>query len=442
MAAITAREIDRKAPGEPAPAEGLDEAGRYLVMLRWVLIIAIAYVVLFSRPLDELAPPAALFIALYLGSNLVVAHLLQSRLRRNAVEWGVVVTDIAAVTLAISMTGEERGELFVLYFVVLFLSALADGVLLAAGAAVFIGAAHLYTAAEFIDAGTLVSEGYAVRIPFLFAVALFFGHLVQRARSQERERQAAAMRARRMELLSTVSHDLRNPLGVVDALAGLLIDGDAGPLNGDQQTLLQRMRVSIRQVLHLANNLIDAERIELDNLPVHREFCDLRNTIDETLVVADVAAGLKGVALVAELPAEQIYASVDCVQIERAIANVLGNAIKFTPAGGVVRVSIDRRDGWLSFSVEDGGPGFAAEQLREIGRKHSTGPQRKGGGTGLGLYIAAAAVRAHGGRLGAVNRVGGGARVTLDLPAPLGSESLREVVVAPVPEQATLAAAG
>src|SRR5690606_8576010 len=95
---------------------------------------------------------------------------------------------------------------------------------------------------------------------------LFFGHLVQTARAQQREAQGAMLRAQRMELLSTVSHDLRNPLGVIDSLTGLLLDGDAGRLNGDQQTLLQRIRVSIRQVLNLSNNLIDAERIELNNL--------------------------------------------------------------------------------------------------------------------------------------------------------------------------------
>lgn len=399
-----------------APGDRLDEAGRYLLLLRWVLIIAIAYVVLFSRPMETASPAAAVFIAVYLGSNLVLAQLLQSRLARSAIEWGVVVVDIAAVTLAIAMTGEASGELFVLYFVVLFLSALADGVALAVLAALFIGAAHLHTAAGFQDFSALVREGYTVRIPFLFAVALFFGHVVQRARLQQRERQRVAQRAQRMELLSTVSHDLRNPLGVVDALAGLLLEGDAGRLNADQETLLQRMRVSIRQVLNLANNLVDAERIELDSLPLRPEVCDLRNSIEETLVVAEVAAALKGVKLSAELPSVPVLVVVDSVQIERAVANVLGNAIKFTPPGGVVRLSIERDRDALRVAVEDGGPGFSPEQLRDFGRKHGLGKSPKSG-SGLGLYIAVAVARAHGGRLSAVNLRRGGARVTMEIVA-------------------------
>ena len=416
------------------PAGQLDEAGRYLLLLRWVLIIAIAYVVIFSRPLEEIPPATAAFIALYLGSNLGLANLLRSGVKRAALDWSVVVVDIVAVAVALSLAGEGNGELFVLYFVVLFLSALADGVLLAVVAALFIAAAHLYTASGFVDAAALIHDGYIVRVPFLFAVALFFGHLVQTARAQQREAQGAMLRAQRMELLSTVSHDLRNPLGVIDSLTGLLLDGDAGRLNGDQQTLLQRIRVSIRQVLNLSNNLIDAERIELDNLALRLESCDLRGLIEETLVIAEVAAGLKGVSLAVEMPPSPVIATVDPVQIERAVSNILGNAVKFTPAGGSVRLSMNQENGFVRLAVLDSGPGFSEDLLRKLGRKYQLDASLKGTGSGLGLFIAATAARTHGGRLLAVNRSDGGARVTIEITARHAEECASEVIADRVSE--------
>jgi len=399
-----------------APANSLDESGHSLVMLRWVLIIAIAYVVLFSHPLTQMAPTAAVFVALYLGSNIGLAEMMRRRLYQGWLEWFVVGLDVLAITVAIYLTGEGSGDLFVLYFVVLFLSALTDGVLLAVGAALFIGAAHLYTASGFVDLGELIQKGYMVRIPFLFAVALFFGNLVQRARAQERDTQGKVLRAQRMEILSTVSHDLRNPLGVIDSLAGLLLDGDAGRLNADQASLVQRIRASIRQVLHLSNNLIDAERIELNSFSLRLEPCDLRVVLEEALVMANTAASLKGISLTSEIPTTKIHAEVDPVQIERAVSNLLGNAIKFTPAGGSVRLALRREGRGLRIEVSDSGPGLPDALLRDLGRKHLLGGQVPGSGSGLGVFIAAAVSRAHGGRLVAKNHRDAGATVALEIP--------------------------
>ncbi len=398
---------------------------RVLVMLRWVLIIAIAYLVLFSAPLGAPSATIGVFVALYLGSNVVLAELASRESRHWWLEWSVVVLDITAVTTALYLSGDGGGELFVLYFVVLFLSALLDGVLLAAGAALLIGVAHLYTASTFVDAGELIRHGYMVRVPFLFAVALFFGHLVQNSRSRQRVADDRRMRAQRMEILSTVSHDLRNPLGVIDSLAELLMDGDAGPLAREQESLVRRIRVSIRQVLHLSNNLIDAERIELDNFTLRREPCDLCSVVEESLVVASAAADLKGVALKSDLPAHARM-SADSVQIERAISNLLGNAIKFTPRGGEVRLAMCHREEGTEISIVDTGPGFPESLLADLGRKHLFGADPKSTGSGLGLFIADTVMKAHGGWLSAENLSGGGSRVALNLPGEASETDLAD----------------
>src|SRR5580765_371817 len=131
-----------------------------IVLLRWVLIVATSYLVVFSRPLSEVTPAMGLFVAAYLASNIVVTELLP-RLRSAAcLEWVLVVIDIAALSLAIVLTGSPGHDLFVLYFAVLFLSALSERIGLIVGAALLITIAHLYTVSRFVDVGVLFQQGY------------------------------------------------------------------------------------------------------------------------------------------------------------------------------------------------------------------------------------------------------------------------------------------
>ncbi len=408
--------IGRETGSGDANQDGARSDVEMLILLRWVLIIAIAYLVLFSRPLAMITPAASIFIALYLGSNLVVQKIVAHMQRSPLFEWGVVLLDVTAVSLALFLTGEPTGELFVLYFVVLFASALADGVGLAVGAAVFVGIAHLYTASGFLEIGELVRRGYMVRIPFLFAVALFFGNLVQSARAKQRLAAERERRAQRMEFLSTVSHDLRNPLGVIESLADLLIDGDAGELSSEQANLVQRILVSIRQVLNLSNNLIEAERIDVGNFSLRTKKVDLRAVIEGTLVTAATAADLKRISLKTNLPDVPAIADVDAVQIERSLANLLGNAIKFTPENGNVACSLTHSDGAWAVEIRDSGPGIPTHLLGDVGRKHLIDADVTGSGSGLGLFISAAVAIAHGGSLHAEIPATGGTAITLTLP--------------------------
>jgi signal transduction histidine kinase len=146
------------------------------------------------------------------------------------------------------------------------------------------------------------------------------------------------------------------------------------------------------------------------------EACDVRAVLEEALVMADTAASLKGIALTSEIPATLIHAEVDPVQIERAVSNLLGNAIKFTPPGGAVRLALRREGRGLRIEVSDSGPGLPEALLRDLGRKHLLGGQVAGAGSGLGVFIAAAVTRAHGGRLVAKNHRDGGATVALEIP--------------------------
>ena len=406
-----------------------------ILLLRWVLIITTAYLVLFSRPLSEVSPVVALFVAAYLGSNVLLTEWLP-RLRSAAVlEWTVVAVDTIALTVALALTGGGTGgDLFVLYFAVLFLSALSERIGLVVGAALLITVANLYTVVQYQGIAALLAQGYMLRVPFLFVVALFFGQLVHVAREREREAEAQQARELRLDLLSGVSHDLKNPLGVIESLADLLLDGSAGDLNFQQADLTRRIRASTRQVITLSQNLIDAERIEAGRLVVMPRRASLSKVVDDALVVARSASAIKGVALQARVEPDLPLLVLDTVQMERVIANLLGNAIKFTPAGGRVRLDAHRQRGAVLLDVADDGPGIPPEELPRLAEPHFRGARSRGiDGAGLGLFIVRAVVEAHGGTVRIASTVGEGTAITVVLPVEPPAEMAGDGALTPAP---------
>ncbi|MBX3027760.1 hypothetical protein KF840_22930 [bacterium] len=405
-----------------------------ILLLRWVLIVTTAYLVLFSRPLSEMSPWVALFVAAYLGSNVLLTEWLPRLRSAAALEWTVVAVDTLALTLALALTGAAGGDLFVLYFAVLFLSALSERIGLVVGAALLITVANLYTVVEYQGIGALLAQGYMLRVPFLFVVALFFGQLVHLARNRERDAEAQQARALRLDLLSGVSHDLKNPLGVIESLADLLLDGSAGELNPQQADLTRRIRASTRQVITLSQNLIDAERIEAGRLVVQPRSASLAAVVDDALVVARSASAIKGVALQTRVDANLPLLALDAVQMERVIANLLGNAIKFTPAGGRVRLGARRQRGMVQLTVADDGPGIPPDELPRLAEPHFRGVRSRGiDGAGLGLFIVRAVVEAHGGSVRVESAVGEGTTVTVALPIDPAPQVAGDAAPAPRP---------
>ena len=429
-----------------ASAIGVPHHVHTVVLLRWVLIIATSYLVLFSRPLAEVTPGIALFVAGYLASNVALTELAPRLRAAGVFDWLVIIVDTAALALAVALTGSSSSDFYVLYFAVLFLSALSERIGLVVGAALLVTLTHLYTMSHFLDAHVLWSTGYLLRIPFLFVVALFFSHVVHHARERERTIEHHRAHDLRLDLLSSLSHDLKNALGVIDALAELLLDGSAGALNDDQTDLTRRIQGSTRQVIALAQNLIDAERVEAGRLVLQRRRVRMTKVIDDALVVAGSASEIKGVALQSTVERGLPAIAVDVVQIDRVLANLLGNAIKFTPAGGRVRLSARARAEGVEVAVTDDGPGIPAEELPRLSERHFRGSRSTGvEGSGLGLFIVRAVVEAHGGTLRIASGIGRGTSATVWLPLGTADDpraAAPDPAVLPVIEAARAAQVG
>jgi signal transduction histidine kinase len=337
----------------------------------------------------------------------------------------VVVFDTVAASTAVMLTRSAASDFFPVYFLIVFLGALTQRLGLLAAAAVLISVVHLSTISQFVSLHDLLTRGYMLRIPFLLAVALFFGYEVEGTYQRERAAEAAARKRRRVDFLSAVTHDLKNPLGGIQSLAELLLDGSAGALTPEQASLTRRIHASAVHVLQLAVNSLDATRIRSGRLTLLRTPASITDIVERVVMRARSASDLKGIALRWSADPPPPIVAIDVLQIERVIANLLDNAIKYTAPGGTVTTTISTLPGQLTLEVCDSGQGIPPAELPVIFGKYRRRAATLGiDGSGLGLFIVKGIVEAHGGSVDAQSSVGVGTCITVRLPtAQAGSQT-------------------
>jgi signal transduction histidine kinase len=205
--------------------------------------------------------------------------------------------------------------------------------------------------------------------------------------------------ATRDQFLATVSHDLRSLLGGLALNAQLLAeqtsDGPLGAMMIKHASTSQRL---LARMNRLVNDLLDMVSIDAGQLSVVTEEVDVRSILRDTMEAFEPIAGAKRVALVSTFESQQLLARLDADRIVQVLANLVSNAIKFTPAGGGVTIDICIEQGELHFSVSDTGIGMPEHELDAVfERFRQVSKDRRG--LGLGLYIAKGVVEAHGGRI-------------------------------------------
>jgi len=237
--------------------------------------------------------------------------------------------------------------------------------------------------------------------------------------SHERSRSDDAV-ATRDEFLGIVSHDLRNLLGAVMGFAGLIAKAELGELEHESAQVLahaRRIQRSGARMNRLIGDLVDVASIEAGALAVTPQLGDPRQVVSEAVDTFQAQASASGVSLAAEsAPASSANAELDPARILQVLANLIGNAIKFTPPGGSVVVQFERTEQELRFAVRDTGRGIRADQLQSIFERFHQVEKREGQGVGLGLYISKCIVQGHGGHIWAESRPGEGSTFVFTLP--------------------------
>jgi len=240
--------------------------------------------------------------------------------------------------------------------------------------------------------------------------------------TQIREKENALRRAVRVreEVVSVVSHDLRNPLGVVAGAADLLLELPLGEAERRKQANI--IRRSAQRMGRLIQDLLDIARIEAGALVVRPGVEHMGGIVEEIHANFTPQAEERGVALVKEIDPDVPPALVDADRIHQAVSNLVANALKFTPPGGTIRVGAraDDEDGWVVLSVADTGPGIPEEVRDRLFDRFWQASRHDRTGAGLGLAIVRGIAEAHGGRIEVLSRPGEGATFSLHLRAAAG----------------------
>ncbi|MBX5237271.1 hybrid sensor histidine kinase/response regulator [Rhizobium sp. NLR22b] len=242
------------------------------------------------------------------------------------------------------------------------------------------------------------------------------------AQSRESARQKAEYNsAAKSRLLATVSHEVRTPLSGILGMTHLLAETR---LTQEQQNYLANIRQSGHALTQLVEDLLDFSTIEVGRFELHPRSESLRKLLESVVEMLAHRAHEKGIEIGAtvssDVPEKMNF---DAARLRQVLFNVIGNAVKFTQAGGVfIRVSLDASN--LLITVTDTGPGMTAEeQARVFGEFEQGGNVAdKSGGTGLGLAISARIMREFDGALTVTSEKGKGSTFTIRFPIELDSE--------------------
>ncbi|MGE3909421.1 MAG: ATP-binding protein [Chloroflexota bacterium] len=299
----------------------------------------------------------------------------------------------------------------------------------------------------FADLRTLASSA-------LQRIAMMANHAaniveVARLAEQGTERQAELERVSavldeidrmKAEFLSMISHELRTPLTAIIGYTDLLLREIHGPLNERQGHHQQAVRKAAHRLLGLINDLLDVNRLESGQISLQLEPVSLVEAVQRAVLEVEAAAHERGISLRLDLPSEAMTVTADRERLRQILVNLLDNAMKFTPGGGVVTVHVERQGETAAVAVQDSGVGVPPEQLSRIwDRFHQadSSSRRHFGGTGLGLAIVRHLVERHEGQVSAVSE-GTGQGSTFAFTLPITGAAAQPVVPTEVPPEAPL----
>jgi PAS domain S-box-containing protein len=223
------------------------------------------------------------------------------------------------------------------------------------------------------------------------------------------------------EVVSTISHELRTPIATIQGYSELLADGDLGALTPRQADAVAKVLRSTARLSSLVDDLVHLDRTgSADEVPLRREPTDVAALVVTARESLHQLARARDLTLAVQVPEEPVLVLGDAPALARVVANVAGNAIKFTPAGGTVTLTVTAASTGCVLTVADTGTGISEEDLprvRERFYRSSEAYRLAVPGTGLGLSVVEAIVSAHGGTLTIASELGRGTTVTVTLPA-------------------------
>lgn len=232
------------------------------------------------------------------------------------------------------------------------------------------------------------------------------------------------------EFIAKVSHELRTPLTSVQESISLILDQTMGNINSEQERILGIGKRQIQRLSRLINDLLDLSKIEAQRLELHLKPFQLEEWLRNSVANFEVWAKNKKIKLEAKFPSDPIEIEADQDRLTQVLTNLIGNSLKFTPAGGKIIIEAkklqDRDPHYITISVRDTGPGIPKKEQAKIFDKFvqlSSSSTSIVGGAGLGLTISKEIVELHGGRIWVESEESQGSCFIFEIPAKNGTSN-------------------
>ncbi len=254
---------------------------------------------------------------------------------------------------------------------------------------------------------------------------------VKVAALERRHAEAVADAESKVQFYARLSHELRTPLNAVLGFADIMRAKVFGPMPVKYDEYVGHIHESASHLLGLVDSVMDLSKIEAGAYPLEMALFDVRDVVDAAMRMTAVLAEKQGVALRADVPTAPLVVEADAQALRQILINLIGNAVKFTPAEGQVTVRAQRAGEDLVLEVADTGAGMSPEEVALLGQPYTqtrTGRESKAPGAGLGLAIVRALAAMHGGRFEAESVLGEGTSVRVRAP-----------VIAAAPDMASIA---
>jgi len=250
-------------------------------------------------------------------------------------------------------------------------------------------------------------------------------HQQEADRLRQKAEHLAELEKAKSEFLRLASHELRGPAATLTGYLSMIEDESLGPVPQKLRPVVPMLQAKARQISLLANEMVEAARLEDRRLQLKRKRIDLRELVRRTVQLAGTTATAKHRLRFDDTVGRELWVMGDLMRLEIVVNNLVDNAIKYSPRGGDVITALSIDGKFALVTVTDKGIGIAAEDMSRLFVRFSRlGELADVPGTGLGLYLARELARLHGGDISVVSTPGQGSEFTLSLPLVARSSSL------------------
>ncbi|MGH7770008.1 MAG: sensor histidine kinase [Candidatus Binatia bacterium] len=403
----------------PSPGRAALNKKQMITVLQWLVTIGASYLMLFNKGVVVGDVRSYSLIALFLIAALVLYRLPETFFHHRYFDVIFLIVDTAFISAAIYQNRGGPWDLFLLYFFVLFLAASGGGQMRVVLGFIVICLVYL---------GFLLREGkgiaelgsdFFIRIAFLFGISILYGYLSDNATKEKVRAESAEQKERvKMDLVSALAHDIKNPLGVIMNYTDILKDQlDGRGEDRGKVDILDRVQDNAQRIVNLVTGFLEASKAEAGKLEIARGPVAVNHLLHGVARHQESDVAKKNLVLSMELDKNLPELIGDNSQLERVFWNLLGNAIKFTPPGGKITVTSRREDSHVCVSFRDTGIGIPPNELPLL---FSQFKRLKGSakieGTGLGLFIVKTIVEAHKGTVQVESLDGQGSTFTVRVP--------------------------